>query len=47
MRQCLGNFALFSDYRGTLTVRGKRAVISLETVRQPTSHGLATKRSWC
>ena len=32
MRQCLGNFALFlSDYRGTLTVRGKRAVISLET----------------
>ena len=32
MRQCLSNFSLFlSDYRGTLTVRGKRAVISLDT----------------
>jgi AraC-like DNA-binding protein len=32
MRQCLTNFALFlRDFRGTLTVRGKRAIISLET----------------
>ena len=30
MRQCLVNFGLFlRDFRGTLTVRGKRAVISL------------------
>lgn len=32
MRQCLANFALFlRDFQGTLIVRGKRAVISLET----------------
>jgi AraC-like DNA-binding protein len=32
LRQCLANFALFlHDFRGTLTVRGKRAVISLQT----------------
>ncbi|MGE8179554.1 AraC family transcriptional regulator [Pseudomonas fluorescens] len=32
MRQCLANFGLFlRDFRGTLTVRGKRAVISLQT----------------
>lgn len=31
MRQCLANFALFlRDYRGTLTVRGKRAIIGLD-----------------
>ncbi|ANJ56892.1 AraC family transcriptional regulator [Pseudomonas silesiensis] len=35
MRQCLANFALFlRDFRGTLTVRGKRAVISMETRAQ-------------
>ena len=35
MRQCLANFALFlRDFRGTLTVRGKRAVISLQTQAQ-------------
>ena len=32
LRQCLANFALFlRDFRGSLTVRGKRAVISLQT----------------
>ncbi|WP_095083342.1 AraC family transcriptional regulator [Pseudomonas sp. Irchel s3h17] len=32
MRQCLVNFGLFlRDFRGTLTVRGKRAVISVQT----------------
>ena len=32
MRQCLANFGLFlRDFRGTLTVRGKRAVISLDS----------------
>ena len=32
MRQCLANFSLFlRDFRGTLAVRGKRAVISLES----------------
>ncbi len=32
MRQCLANFGLFlRDFRGSLAVRGKRAVISLET----------------
>ncbi|KJH74974.1 MULTISPECIES: AraC family transcriptional regulator [unclassified Pseudomonas] len=32
MRQCLANFGLFlRDFRGTLIVRGKRAVISLES----------------
>ncbi|MEO6679245.1 MAG: AraC family transcriptional regulator [Pseudomonas sp.] len=32
MRQCLTYFGLFlRDFRGTLTVRGKRAVISLQT----------------
>jgi AraC-like DNA-binding protein len=32
MRQCLANFALFlRDFRGSLSVRGKRAVISLQT----------------
>ncbi|WLG53491.1 AraC family transcriptional regulator [Pseudomonas sp. FP1742] len=35
LRQCLSNFALFlRDFRGTLTVRGKRAVISLESCAQ-------------
>ncbi|MBU6957170.1 AraC family transcriptional regulator [Pseudomonas sp. CVAP len=35
MRQCLANFGLFlRDFRGTLTVRGKRAVISLQTQAQ-------------
>lgn len=35
MRQCLANFGLFlRDFRGTLTVRGKRAVISLESCAQ-------------
>lgn len=35
LNQCLSNFALFlHDFRGTLTVRGKRAVISLETRAQ-------------
>jgi len=35
MRQCLANFSLFlRDFRGTLTVRGKRAIISLETHAQ-------------
>lgn len=37
LRQCLANFALFlRDFRGTLNVRGKRAVISLQT-RSPSS----------
>jgi AraC-like DNA-binding protein len=37
MRQCLANFALFlHDFCGTLTVRGKRAVISLQN-RSPNS----------
>lgn len=32
MRQCLANFALFlRDFRGSLSVRGRRAVISLQT----------------
>lgn len=32
LRQCLANFGLFlRDFRGSLSVRGKRAVISLET----------------
>jgi AraC-like DNA-binding protein len=32
MRQCLANFGLFlRDFRGSLAVRGKRAVISLQT----------------
>lgn len=32
LRQCLANFALFlRDFRGSLSVRGKRAVISLQT----------------
>ncbi|MCU7247457.1 AraC family transcriptional regulator [Pseudomonas koreensis] len=35
MRQCLVNFALFlRDFRGTLSVRGKRAVISVQTRSQ-------------
>jgi AraC-like DNA-binding protein len=35
MRQCLANFSLFlRDFRGTLTVRGKRAVIGLQTRAQ-------------
>jgi AraC-like DNA-binding protein len=35
MRQCLVNFGLFlRDFRGTLTVRGKRAIISLDTHAQ-------------
>lgn len=35
MRQCLVNFGLFlRDFRGTLTVRGKRAVIGLQTQAQ-------------
>ena len=35
LRQCLANFALFlRDFRGSLTVRGKRAVISLQTEAQ-------------
>lgn len=35
MRQCLANFGLFlRDFRGTLSVRGKRAVISLQTRSQ-------------
>ena len=35
MRQCLANFGLFlCDFRGTLSVRGKRAVISLQTHAQ-------------
>ncbi len=39
MRQCLANFALFlRDFRGTLTVRGKRAIISLD------SHAPTTRR---
>lgn len=32
MRQCLANFSLFlRDFHGTLTVRGKRAIISLQS----------------
>ncbi|MFJ7884441.1 AraC family transcriptional regulator ligand-binding domain-containing protein [Pseudomonas sp. NPDC096917] len=35
MRQCLVNFGLFlRDFQGTLTLRGKRAVISLKTSAQ-------------
>ncbi|RON08852.1 AraC family transcriptional regulator [Pseudomonas brassicacearum] len=35
MRQCLANFSLFlRDFRGTLNVRGKRAVIGLQTRAQ-------------
>lgn len=35
LRQCLANFALFlRDYRGTLTVRGKRAIIGLDSPAQ-------------
>jgi hypothetical protein len=49
MRQCLANFALFlRDFRGTLTVRGKRAVISLDTDSQTMMSVVSAKRpSWC
>lgn len=39
MRHCLKNFALFlHDFRGTLTVRGRRAFISLNTHAQHDDH---------
>jgi hypothetical protein len=49
LRQCLGSFALFlHDLRGTVTVRGARAVISVQSsIEDPLTRFMPRKPTWC